>query len=320
MTWLHRSAVLLAASAVLLVLVGALVTSTGSGLSVASWPSTFDVAAANGTVPAGARLQQAHRVVAGLVGLLTLLVAAGIWRFDQRPWMMGLSAAALATVIAQAIYGGIGVLNLLPPYFTVFHTALAQVFLGLAIAMAVFTSPGWLAHAAHAEAEDRSLRRWAVAATAVIYLQILLGAAMRHAYTPDGRPAGFAIPDYPLAFGQLLPFSELGSWATALAFLHRLNALATVVVVGMLALQVFRRHLSDDSLVRPAALLAVVMLAQVALGGLTVLSGGHPAVSTTHAGAVTAAMGAALVLALRSWRPAAGLSAPSPSAGKGTAE
>lgn len=330
MSWLHRSAILLAASTVVLVLLGAIVTSTGSGLSVAAWPATFGDAAGTGTLPVGAGLQQAHRVMAALVGLLTLLVTASVWRVDPRPWMKGLALAAMAMLIAQAVYGGIGVLNRLPVFFTVFHAALAQLFLALTIAMALFTSPGWLRATAGEEAGsrgivDRTLRRGAIAAAAVIYLQVLIGASMRHAYAPDGRPAGFAIPDYPLAFGSLLPLAHLDSFAAVLDFLHRVTALATAVLVALVAARVYRRHVSEDDLVRPAALLALILLAQIALGGLTVLSGGHPAVSTMHAAAVTVALGASLVLAIRSSRarlaaPGTAPSAPGAAPRKGAAE
>jgi heme a synthase len=304
MTWLHRFAVVLAASTLVLVILGALVTSTGSGLSVATWPSTLG-AAASGSA-AGAAIQQAHRLLAAIVGLLAFLVAATVWRVDERQWMRGLVLGMLAAGTAQAVYGGIGVLNLLPAFISVLHAALAQLFLGLTIALALFTSPGWLTRATDpadpSAFADRSLRRWAILATAAIYVQVLVGAAMRHSYTPDGRPAGFAIPDYPLAFGQLVPLSQLTSWATSLDFVHRLTALATAVVVAFTAARVFRRHLSEDELVRPAAVLMLVLVAQIALGGLTVLSDGHPAVSTTHAGVVTIALASSLVLALRSTR------------------
>jgi cytochrome c oxidase assembly protein subunit 15 len=302
MTWLHRLAILLAASTLVLVLLGALVTSTGAGLSVASWPSPFPATAETG---ARAGIQQAHRLVAAFVGFLALTVAVLAWRVDDRAWMKGLVLGMLGAGTAQAVYGGIAVINLLPAFISVFHAGLAQIFLLLTIAIAVFTSPAWLARGtaerggAGAEAGDRALRRWAIAATATIYAQVLIGAAMRHSYTADGRPAGLAIPDYPLAFGRLLPISELVSWATALAFLHRLTALATAVVVGFTAARVFRRHISEDELVRPAALLMLLLVAQIALGGLTVLSGGHPMVSTTHAGVVAIALAASLVLALR---------------------
>jgi heme a synthase len=311
MTWLHRFAVLLAASTLVLVLLGALVTSTGSGLSLGTWPSTFSGAA---PAAAGTAIQQAHRVMAALVGLLGLVVAVMVWRVDGRPWMKGLVLGMLATGTAQAVYGGIAVINLLPALISVFHAGLAQLFLALTIAVAVFTAPGWLTRSLRAGAApgDRALRRWAIAAAGAIYLQVLIGAAMRHSYTPDGRPAGFAIPDYPLAFGQLLPISELGAWATALGFLHRLTALATAIVVAFTAARVFRRHVSEDELVRPAAFLMLLLVAQIALGGLTVLSGGHPIVSTTHAGVVAFALAAALVLALRA-SPVAALS---PSAGR----
>ena len=43
------------------------------------------------------------------------------------------------------------------------------------------------------------LRRVALATTALIYTQILIGATMRH------NDAGLAIPDFPLAFGHVLP-------------------------------------------------------------------------------------------------------------------
>lgn len=302
MTWLHRLAVVLAVSTLVLVLLGAAVTSTGAGLSVASWPSTFPTATAAG---AGAGIQQAHRVMAALVGLLALAVAVMLWRVDERAWMKGLVLAMLGAGTAQAVYGGIAVLNLLPAFISVFHAGLAQLFLSLTIAIAFFTSPKWFARGAAAamgvggESGDRALRRWAIAATAAIYAQVLIGAAMRHSYSPGGRPAGLAIPDYPLAFGQLLPMSDLGSWAAGLAFLHRLTALATAVVVAFAAARVFRRHISEDELVRPAALLMLLLVAQIALGGLTVLSGGHPVVSTTHAGVVAIALAASLVLALR---------------------
>lgn len=300
MAWLHRLAILLAGATLVLVVLGALVTSAGAGLSVPAWPSTFGDAGG----AAGVAIQQAHRVAAAVVGFLALLVAIGAWRVDSRPWLRALAFGMLATGTAQAVYGGIGVLNLLPAFISLLHAALAQLFLALTVAIAVYTSPGWLERAARQGAADASLRRWAVAAAGVIYLQVVIGAAMRHTYAPDGRPAGFAIPDFPLAFGRLLPPAGLLSWAVGLGLLHRAAALAALIVVALAATRVFRVHAADEDLVRPAALLGLVLVAQVALGGMAVLSGGSAAVSTTHAGAVAVALGAALVLAIRSSVPA----------------
>ena len=170
MTWLHRVAILLSASTLVLVLLGALVTSTGSGLGVSTWPATFSAAPAG-----GAGIQQAHRVMAAIVGLLALVVAVLVWRVDHRPWMKGLVLGMLASGTAQAVYGGIGVLNLLPAFISVFHAGLAQLFLAMTVAVAACTSPAWLARSAAtagAANGDRRLRRLAVAATGAIYLQV----------------------------------------------------------------------------------------------------------------------------------------------------
>ena len=248
MTWLHRSAILLSALTVVLLVAGALVTSTGTGLSVPTWPATLASEATPG-LGSGAAFQQTHRILASLVGLLTLVVTVLAFRADPRPWMRSLTVAALALVVAQAVYGGIGVVNGLPVYFSVLHAAFAQLFLGLVIAVALFTSRGWLqatrAGEAGGSAGDSALRRLALTTTIAIYVQLLLGAAMRHTYGADGRPAGLAIPDYPLAFGRILPLDQIASWAVGLDFAHRLTALATAALVCATAVRVFRRHVTE---------------------------------------------------------------------------
>ncbi|MBP7570833.1 MAG: COX15/CtaA family protein [Acidobacteria bacterium] len=301
MTWLHRSAVVLSACTLALLLAGALVSSTGAGLALPGWPSLSPGAEA----ASGAWLQQGHRLLAALVALLTTLVAALAWRADPRPWMKGLAVAAAALVVAQSVYGGLAVVSLLPAYFSVLHAALAQLFFGLTVAMALFTSPGWLARergAVPAES-DPALARWALASTAAIYVQVLVGATMRHSYVADGRPGGLAIPDYPLAFGQVVPVAELGSAIVAVAFLHRLIALVTAALVAVTVARVYRRHVGQAGLVRPATLLALLVGTQILLGGLAVLSGMTPLVTTMHAASVGIALAASLVLLLRAGAP-----------------
>lgn len=300
MSWLHRSAVLLCACTFALLLAGALVSSTGAGLALPGWPSL-----ARGAEPtAGAGLQQAHRLIAAAVALLAVLVAVLTWRFDPRPWMKGLSVAGVALVVGQAVYGGLAVIALLPAYFSIFHAALAQLFFGLTVAMALFTSAGWLARErGGAPDSDAALARWALASTIAIYVQVLVGATMRHSYVADGRPGGLAIPDYPLAFGQVVPVAELGSSLVAVAFLHRLLALAAAALVAVTVVRVYRCHAGEAGLVRPASLLALLVLTQIALGGLAVLSGMTPLVTAMHAAAVGVALAASLVLLLRAGAP-----------------
>jgi len=302
MTWLHRTAVLLCACTLALLLAGALVTSTGSGLALPAWPSLSPGAEA----APGAALQQAHRVLAALVALLAFAVAALAWRFDPRPAIKGLSVAAAALVVGQAVYGGLAVISLLPAYFSVFHAALAQLFFGLTVAMALVTSPAWLrGGGAAGPGADRGLARWALASTAAIYVQVLIGATMRHSYVTDGRPGGLAIPDYPLAFGRVVPIEQLSSAIVAVAFAHRLMALVTAALVAVTVARVYRRHAGERPLARPALQLALLVAAQVLLGGLAVLSGMTPAVTLAHAAVVGLALAASVVLLLRASGPAA---------------
>lgn len=311
MTWLHQSAVLLCACTLALLLAGALVSSTGAGLALPGWPSL----ARGAEAASGAGLQQAHRLLAALVALLAVLVAVLSWRFDPRPWMKGLSVAAVALLVGQAVYGGLAVISLLPAYFSVFHAALAQVFFGLTVALALFTSAGWLDRERGGAAEsDPGLARWALASTVAIYVQVLVGATMRHSYVADGRPGGLAIPDYPLAFGQVVPVAELGSSIVAVAFLHRLIALVTAALVAVTVARVYRRHAAESGLVRPASLLALLVAAQIVLGGLAVLSGMTPLVTTMHAAVVGVALAASLILLLRAGAPAPLLAPGSPGA------
>jgi cytochrome c oxidase assembly protein subunit 15 len=309
MTWLHRTAVQLCACTLALLLAGALVSSTGSGLALPSWPSL----SAGPEVAPGAGLQQAHRLLAALVGGLAFLVAGLAWRHDARPWMKGLSVAAAALVVAQAVYGGLAVMSLLPAYFSVFHAALAQLFFGMTVAMALVTSPGWVRRerAGASGTADRTLGRWALSSTAAIYLQVVIGATLRHSHVGDGRPGGLAIPDYPLAFGQVVPLDQLSSAIVLVAFLHRVMALVAAGLVAVTVLRVYRHHADEATLARPASLLALLIVTQIVLGGLTVLSGMTPLVTMMHAAVVGVALAASLVLLLRAAGPAL-LLAPAP--------
>src|SRR6187431_177987 len=110
---LHKFAKLVAGCTVLLVLAGSLVTSTGSGLSVPDWPTTYGQNMF--TFPpskwvGGIFYEHGHRLIASTVGFLTIILAAWIWKQDARRWMKRLGLLALAAVVAQGILGGITVL------------------------------------------------------------------------------------------------------------------------------------------------------------------------------------------------------------------
>ena len=218
MPWLHRFAKLVAASTVLLLAAGAMVTSTGSGLSVPDWPTTYGWYMF--TFPmskwvGGIRYEHGHRLIASTVGFLTIILAVWTWRVDPRRWVRWLAAGALGVVILQGLLGGLTVLLLLPAPISIGHAGLAQLFFCLTLSLAVFTSPGWKAASAVDPVDDPKLRRLAAVTTVLVYTQILLGATMRH------TGAGLAIPDFPLAFGHVIPpawrrpsrFTSRTAWA-----------------------------------------------------------------------------------------------------------
>src|SRR5437879_4769838 len=199
---LHRFAKFVAGCTVLLVLAGSLVTSTDSGLSVPDWPTTYGWNMF--TFPpskwvGGIFYEHGHRLIATTVGFLTIILAAWIWFADSRRWLRWFGVGALASVVAQGILGGLTVIYLLPAPVSTAHAGLAEIFFCMTVAIALFTSPGWIDGYTAVGADDVRLRQLTTATTVVLYTQILIGATMRHV------GAGLAIPDFPWMFGHVVP-------------------------------------------------------------------------------------------------------------------
>src|SRR5262245_20776356 len=202
---LHRFAAIVATSTALLLFAGGMVTSTGSGLAVPDWPNTygwFMFSFPTKYWVGGIFYEHTHRLVASTVGFLIVVLAVWLWRAEPRAWVRRLGFVALGAVVTQGLLGGLTVRYLLPDPISIAHASLAQLVFCLTITISLVTSPGW--RRAYSDdgatpAEDRTLQRIALATTGVIYLQILVGATMRH------TEAGLAIPDFPWAFGHLIP-------------------------------------------------------------------------------------------------------------------
>jgi len=176
---LHRYAVFTACATLLLLVAGALVTSNDAGLSIPDWPLAFGTL----TPPmvGGIRYEFTHRVIATLVGMLTIGLAIWLWRAEKRRWMRWLGIAALGGVIAQGLLGAATVKMFQPPPVSAAHATLAQLFFSTVVAIALFTSRWW--QNSLAELEDtgsprvQTLANWTVVA---VFLQLVLGAAFRH--------------------------------------------------------------------------------------------------------------------------------------------
>jgi cytochrome c oxidase assembly protein subunit 15 len=296
MTWLHRYLRLLVFATLLLVAAGGMVTSTSSGLSVPDWPTTYGYSMF--TFPAskmvgGIFYEHGHRLIASAVGALTIGLVLILWRVDPRRWMRRLGLVALAAVILQGVLGGLTVKYFLPAPISVGHAGLAQLFFGLTVALALFTSASWRQPAA-APVDDVRLRVRMATLTSIIFLQILLGATMRHI------GAGLAIPDFPLAFGHWIP--PVWSPQIAVHYAHRVGALVVILLVLLNAGYIRVFHARRPELTRPAWLLVVAVAAQVALGALVVLTGKQPVVNTLHVATGAMVLVTALVITLRGFR------------------
>jgi heme a synthase len=177
--WLHRYAVLLAVCTLFLVVAGASVTSKEAGLSVPDWPLSYGQVMPQMT--GGVFFEHGHRMVATTVGFMTIILAVWIARVETRKWMKTLGWVALGAVIVQGGLGGMTVKLLLPPAVSVSHACLAQLFFSLTVAIALFTSKGWLEGAEPvADHGWPSLRSLAIVTPIFVLIQIALGAAFRH--------------------------------------------------------------------------------------------------------------------------------------------
>ncbi len=254
-----------------LLFVGAMVTSTRSGLSVPDWPTTFGhnmFAYPLTQMRGGVVYEHSHRLFASSVGMLTVLLVILAFIREPRRWVRGLAVAALGLVCLQGLLGGLTVLFKLPVPIASAHAGVGELFFCAMIWLSWATSPAW---------KNAPEWRWnsvsiaAAIVTALAFVQIIVGAVMRHSY------AGLAIPTFPRAFGEWIP--PFWNQGIALNFAHT-RVGATLILLGCL-------HLTATLLRRPwgmkfALPLFTVLVLQVFLGILTIWSGKAPWIASLH--------------------------------------
>jgi cytochrome c oxidase assembly protein subunit 15 len=296
--WLRRFTKLVAVSTLFLIFAGAMVTSTGSGLAVPDWPTTYGWNMF--TFPlskwvGGIFYEHGHRLVASTVGFLTIIQAVWLQRREPKKFVRRLGWLSLLAVIVQGILGGITVRFLLPKPVSVSHAALAEIFFCLNVAIAFFTSR-WYTRLAVLEKGAAPVKMaWGL--TALVFLQIFAGAVMRH------LGAGLAIPDFPLSFGRVVP--ELVSTNVISAYVHRAGGFLVAAAVIAMAVRLLRYEKAHPLRGLGNLLLAVVS-AQVLLGGYVIWSQKQPHITSLHVmvGASTLALSLILTLSARTlaWR------------------
>ena len=310
--WLHRFAVLTAVATLFLICVGGVVTSKGVGMAVPDWPTTYGYNMfffPFSKWVGGVFYEHSHRLVASGVGLLTTILAIWLWVKEERRWFRWLGVIAFVGVVAQGVLGGLRVTQL-KDELGIFHAAVAQLFFVLVCGIAVVTSRWWTERESKASSPLRSAGALHIA-TAMIFVQLVIGATMRHEH------AGLAIPDFPLAYGKVWPAIDEASIArynqvrlestaarpitatgVALQMVHRILAIAILGVAVFAAWKTLRRF-SASSLPGKLAILWMTLIAvQVGLGAATIWTNKSADIATAHVavGALTLATGAMLVL------------------------
>jgi heme a synthase len=231
----------LAVCTFLLLIAGALVTSNDAGLAVPDWPTSFGhwpVTYGYFRVPmvGGTLYEHGHRMIAQLIGILTIVLAIWTQKTDERPWMRKVAWAALGLVIAQGIVGGLTVLFYLPWAVSTAHAALGQTFFSLTVAMALMTSRSWIESEPMQllDSHHPRLHTLTLVACAAVYVQLIFGAGFRH----NGM--------------KLVP--------------HLVGAVAVTIILVWTVTRVLSEHSQHKQLWRPAMLLLWLILVQLTLG------------------------------------------------------
>src|SRR5436189_1063878 len=209
--WLNRFAWLTCFATVLLICSGGMVTSKNVGLAVPDWPTTFGYNMFLFPVSkwvGGILFEHTHRLMGSVVGFLTIILAVWLWAGDDRRWLRKLGVIAVVGVILQGILGGLRV-TMMKDQIGIFHACVAQAFLGLLVFIALATTKFWLSLAdPHFDSQEFSPNKaLAIAVTIAIYVQLALGATMRHQHRD------LAILDFPTANGAWIPDTSAAALA-----------------------------------------------------------------------------------------------------------
>jgi cytochrome c oxidase assembly protein subunit 15 len=295
---LHRFALLTAIGTFLLLGAGGLVTSHEAGMSVPDWPNSYGYnmfAFPISKWTGGIFYEHTHRLWASVVGLMTTLLAVWLWLKDSRQWMKWLGVIAFLLVVAQGVLGGLRV-TMKMDSLGIFHGVVAQTFFVLTCALALFTSRFWIELAARKIIfVPRGLRSHVLFVTILIFLQLILGATMRHQH------AGLAISDFPLAHGKIWPDTSADAVASynaqrmeingenpitafqiILQMVHRIVAFLILAGVAAAVGLSVKRLGKKDSLTKLAFFWLALIIFQIVLGIATIWTNKAADVATVH--------------------------------------
>jgi cytochrome c oxidase assembly protein subunit 15 len=276
-----------------LVTLGAFTTTIGAGMAFQDWPLSNGSLNPDGWLSNLAMFaEHSHRLSAGLMTTLTVILALWAWRSEERAWLRKLTYFAVALVFAQAVVGGLRVLldhvqidsigTSVGRVFAMLHACLAQAFVCTLIAIAIAFSRGWSSRRVPV---GSAVRTAGTVCVALIFVQLGVAAVMRHSF------AGLAIPTFPWSTpaGNILPATW--DFRIGIQFAHRVMALVITVAVACFAVSIWRDRAAPVTMKSGASALVSLLAMQIFLGAAIIKTLRNPAITTGHVlvGALTLA-------------------------------
>jgi heme a synthase len=262
----HRLAKLAAAATFVLLVIGGTVNPTGSSLACPE-PTLVCHGELFPPMVGGVFYEHGHRLAAMTVGLLqialtVLLVRSGRRGLGRLGWLL------LGLVLVQGALGAITVQYKLPWFVSTGHLLLGMSYFAALIYTAFRTrpEPTVIELDRHAWLRDElgRARRWIAIACGAVFVQLLIGALVRHlgaAMVCLGMPAC-------TMGGEWWP----DAWVQDLHMIHRGAGVVVGIVTTVAAIAVLLRARSWPALRWLAIAAPVLVVAQIVLGVLTVMS------------------------------------------------
>ncbi len=277
-----------------LVALGAFTTTIGAGMVFSDWPLSNGSLNPHGWLTNLAMFaEHSHRLSAGVMGTITIILAVWLWRTEERAWLRKLAWFAVALVLVQAVVGGLRVLlehfhvemvnTSVGRLFAMLHAVLAQLFVCTLIAVATACSKAWIDWPLPTVAP--AVRRLGVISCALLFTQLAIAAVMRHSF------AGLAIPTFPASNfeGGLLPLAW--NYLVGIHFAHRVMALVLCITLPWFTYRLVGDPGTSTAMRLGAIVLILLLVTQVALGAQIIWTYRGVVVTTSHVvvGALTLA-------------------------------
>ena len=285
--WLYASCIFALCWITALLFAGGFTTTIDAGMAFLDWPlSNGSLNPDDWIVESDMLAEHSHRLLGMIVGFLSLGLLLFTWLREERSWMRTCSRILVLVVILQGVLGGARVRfdalntqadhNLVAQSFAVIHACGAMIVLGILVALTLGSSKLWIQRQAGlTKAVPVSLQRWGIVCTTAIFLQILVGAIMRHA------KAGLAIAQFPMSQpGSLLP--AYWNFDVAIHFAHRVGALILTVILLVYLSKLWANPITRKAFMFWILTILGLLFVQIYLGALTIWTVRNSYVATIH--------------------------------------